>query len=109
MIDWTYQRQSRNETDLEHNHNAGKNKSTALHITSELDKVNTYEDTRHDRSAEHVLQAVTNSNEEESSNDIEEAEEHSERSILGVAAEILAHAVFIVGLWSEMESTYHTW
>ena len=29
----TYQRQSRNETDLEHNHNAGKNKSTALHIT----------------------------------------------------------------------------
>ena len=61
--------------------------------------VETYHDASHDRSTENILQAVSNSNEKEGSNDIEEAKEHSEGSILSMVRHVLSHASLVVSLW----------
>ena len=63
--------------------------------------VETYHDASHDRSTENILQAVSNSNEKEGSNDIEEAKEHSEGSIFSMTSQVLSYASGIIGLCSK--------
>ena len=65
---------------------------------SDQEKAYSYQNARHDRSTEDVLQAVSNGNKQQGSNDIEETKEHSEGSILSMAGQVLGHARSIIGL-----------